>query len=342
MIDPNVPTRNQIAKVSNNDPEMLKALERLFIVAGTNTPADIATLTTLIENAALDAGVAGNKSESYQQNFQKLDYIDFSRTGPHVAAARRRRMQWSEDDGTIGIGLRAPQGTYSTDVMLKAGQEIYIYAQNTSSVEIDKGTPVMFTGALEESAKITFAKAVADGSQPAAYMLGVAVEDIPENGFGYITSLGNVSAIDTTGRTVSETWADGDIIYFSPTAPGTWTNVRPTAPNLDLPVAVVLNASSAGGSGVPGSIFVRMKTGEAINELHDVEVESPSNGMVLIYNAGQSRWEANTITAGSNISITNTDGNISIAVSEVGVSGSFTAAGGEIITVTNGIITNIA
>jgi len=278
MADPNVPTRNQIARIASNDPEMIKALERLFIVAGDITPTDIAALTLLIEAAAYDAGVAQNKAESYQANFLKTDYIDFNRVGPHVAAARR--MQWNEDDGTIDIGMNA-------NVMLQVGQEMHYYAKNTSGGDILNGTPVMFTGTLGASGKLTFGKAVADGSQTSNYMMGVATEDIPNNGFGYITSFGKVRGFNTSGTPYGETWNDGDIIYFSPASAGTWTNVRPTAPNLDLPVAVVLNAATGGS----GEIFVRMKTGETVNSLHDVEAGSPSDGDILEYDSGNARWQ---------------------------------------------------
>jgi hypothetical protein len=278
MADPNVPTRNQIAKVVGNDPEMIKALERLFIVAGDLTPADVAALTILINAAAYDAGAANNKAESYQSNFLKTDYIDFNRVGPHVTLPRR--MQWNEDDGTIDVGMNA-------DVVLQVGQEMQYYAKNTSGGDILNGTPVMFTGAIGASGKLTFGKAVADGSFPAIYMMGVATEDIANNGFGYITSFGKVRGFNTSGTPYGETWSDGDILYFSPTAPGTWTNVRPTAPNLDLPVAVVLNAATGGS----GEIFVRMKTGDTVNSLHDVEAPSPSDGDILEYDSGNARWQ---------------------------------------------------
>jgi hypothetical protein len=281
MVKPLTPTRNQIAKMAQDDPELTKALEQLFTVAGTNTPADVAALTILIENNAYDAGVANNKAESYQPNFQKLDYVDFNRIGPHVAAARR--MQWNDDDGTIDVGLNA-------DVVLQVGQEMQFYAKNTSGGAIDNGSPVMFTGTLGASGKLTFSKAVADGSITSLYMMGVATEDIPNNGFGYITSFGKVRGFNTSGAPYSETWADGDIIYFSPTVAGGWTNVLPAAPNLDLPVAVVLTAATGGS----GSIFVRMNTGQYLTSLHDVHALSPSDGQILAYNAANSRWQNTT------------------------------------------------
>jgi hypothetical protein len=63
MADPNIPTRNQIAALVGNDPAMIKALERLFIVAGDLTPADIATLTQLITDNSYATGASDNKAD---------------------------------------------------------------------------------------------------------------------------------------------------------------------------------------------------------------------------------------------------------------------------------------
>lgn len=76
-----------------------------------------------------------------------------------------------------------------------------------------------------------------------------------------------------------------------------------------------------------------------IGDLANVDAAAPTLGMVLIYDATAGAWEANTITAGSNISITNADGAITVATS--GASGSFTAQSGEVVTVVNGAITGI-
>lgn len=85
-----------------------------------------------------------------------------------------------------------------------------------------------------------------------------------------------------------------------------------------------------------------------IDDLANVSAASPSLGMVLIYNATAGEWQANTITAGSNITITNADGAITVAVSglgtmafeNTGASGSF-IAGLQTVTVVDGIITSI-
>lgn len=95
-------------------------------------------------------------------------------------------------------------------------------------------------------------------------------------------------------------------------------------------------------------------------EIKDLDVPLPVNsggtaqssfvdGELLIGNSTGNTLTKAVLTAGTNISVTNGAGSITIAVTglgtmafeNIGVSGSFTAASGETITVTDGIITSI-
>lgn len=60
-LDPKTPTRNQLFKVFQNH-ELVRLFEKLFEIAGDLTPTDIATLTILIEEANINAGIASSKS----------------------------------------------------------------------------------------------------------------------------------------------------------------------------------------------------------------------------------------------------------------------------------------
>jgi hypothetical protein len=200
---------------------------------------------------------------------------------------------WSQDDGTLDLGLY-------DDSILKIGQETLFYAKNTSGSLIPKGTPVMFTGTVGSSGKLTFGLAVADGTVLADFMMGVTSQDVDNNDFGYVTNFGLVRGFNTTGSPYGEIWADGDLLYFGATSPGTWTKVQPLAPRIDVPVAVVVNA----GSGGAGSIFVRMTIAESLSRLQDVFINgtgTPTNGDILIYDSADLRWEnkaQSTIVAG--------------------------------------------
>lgn len=311
-------TRDQLATFLKNH-EQIKQFERLFQVADEVSPSSdttgisiqagnadaaaneaLAQIIRLAQDAAINSGAADQKAVQALDTLGRIanalemlatapviqnnnsvvtDYIDLPEIGPHVSQARR--VQWNQDDGTMDVGL------YGGSV-LQVGQELMYYAKNTSGSLIANGTPVMFTGTVGSSGKLTFGLAVANGSVLADYMMGVATQDIANNDFGYVTTFGLVRGFNTTGAPYGEVWSDGDLLYFDPATPGTWTNVQPQAPNIDVPVAVVINA----GSGGSGSIFVRMTIAESLARLQDVYINgTPSDFDVLLYDATQSRWE---------------------------------------------------
>lgn len=212
-------------------------------------------------------------------NKVETEYIDFSRYS-NVPTDHQGVLYWNEDDGTLDISLL-------NGSILQTGQEIHFYAKNTSGAQIDNGTPVMFTGTVGASGKLTCAPAVADGTYPSNYMMGVATQDIANNDFGYITHFGLVRGLVTDGSPYSETWNDGDLLYFDPATAGTWTKVQPTADNIKNAVAVVVYATS----GASGSIFVRMNINETLAGLQDVELTSITNHDLIAYNSTNSRFE---------------------------------------------------
>lgn len=311
-------TRDQLATFLKNH-EQIKQFERLFQLADEVAPSSdttgisiqagnadaaateaLAQIVRLAQDAAINSGAADQKAVQALDTLGRIanalemlstapviennnsvvtDYIDLPENGPHVTQARR--VQWNRDDGTMDVGL------YGGSV-LQVGQETMFYSKNTSGSLIANGTPVMFTGTVGASGKLTFGLAVADGSVPADYMMGVTTQDIDDNAFGYVTAFGLVRGFNTTGAPYGEVWADGDLLYFDPSTPGTWTNIQPAAPNINVPVAVVINA----GGGGSGSIFVRMKVSESLNRLQDVYINgTPSDFDVLLYDSTQSRWE---------------------------------------------------
>lgn len=236
MADPNTPTRNQIAAIAGGNPEMIKAIERLFQVAGTITPNEITALTVLIEAAAYDAGFAQNKAESYQQNSAVLDYLDLRRSAPHIN--RIGRLAWNDSDQTADLGM-------DYDVVQQIGLEWYARVGNTTGVTIPNGTVVGFAGATTNALLVS--PYLADGSQSSLYVLGVMTHDLPDSGEkGYATAWGFVRDVDTSA------FSAGDILYASPTTAGALTNVKPTAPDNVIPVAACLVSDATNGV-----IFVR-------------------------------------------------------------------------------------
>lgn len=268
-----------------------------------------------------------------------LPWTTFDTTPEVVPDTVPGTVYWSTDNATLDVVL---EGGVTGEIC----QQLDFHPKNTSGVQINKGQTVMATGVVGASTKITCAKAVANGSVLPQFMLGIAAQNIPANSFGYVVWFGAVRGFNTTGanKTVPETWVDGDVLYFDPAYPGELTKFEPSAPNLDLPIAIITNAANN------GAIFVRMKTGENLDELHDVHAPAPSNNDVLVYDAAQLRWESTgptaardalglgtgdptngqlligngtdfttaNLTAGSNIVITNGAGSVSIAATGSG------------------------
>lgn len=170
-------------------------------------------------------------------NSTVTDYIDFNDAPPHVS--KIRRMAWNDSDQTVDLGMEY-------DVIQQIGLEYYARVKNSTGVLIPNGTVVGFAGAVPDSA-LSVAPYLANGATNTLYILGVMTHDLPDSGQkGYCTTWGFVRDLNTSAFTL------GDLLYASPTVAGAFTNVKPTAPNNVVPIAVVLKVGTT-----DGIVFVR-------------------------------------------------------------------------------------
>jgi hypothetical protein len=284
-------TRDQLASFLK-DAEQIKQFEQLFALADSIAPDVVNEININAGNAQASANDALAQLQRLADAFElvetpppiehnnsiQTDYVDINPLAP-TPVEKVGRLYWTDDDATLEFGLE-------NGVTGQICQQLDFHPKNTGLTQINKGMAVMATGVIGSSTKITCARAVADGSVVAQYMLGIAAQNIPVNSFGYVVWFGSVRGFNTTGanKTVPEVWVDGDILYFDPNYPGELTKIQPSAPDLDLPIAIVTNAANN------GSIFVRMKTGESMNELHDVNTATATNGDLLQYYGAGPYW----------------------------------------------------
>ena len=158
-----------------------------------------------------------------------------------------------------------------------------------ADVALSKGDVLYATGTVGASGKISVNKFIANNTIEELYLVGVAEKDFALGDTGFAITFGEIKNINTTGSTVGQTWVDGTILYSSPSTAGELTNVKPTAPNQSISVAIVIRAHAT-----TGILFVRPLVGFHLNELHDVYIPSPTDGQVLAWNAANSRWQAAT------------------------------------------------
>jgi hypothetical protein len=223
-----------------------------------------------------------------------VDYIDFDTVTTSVTR-QSGRLWWDNSDSiqTLNLGMAGSNAT------LQIGEESYFRIKATSAIA--EGSCVMFTGTVGNSGALTGAPAAGLIASTAQYVMGVATESIALNGWGYVTEFGLVRNIDTTGSSVGETWADGDILYYNPAYAGGLTKVLPVAPNAKIVVAAVVKAGSN------GSLFIRPSFGGVLGQYEgDVNISSVAAYNVLQRNSANTRWENVTGPTGAFVGTTDT------------------------------------
>jgi len=187
---------------------------------------------------------------------------------------------WNDTDGTLEFNLKG------NSVSLQIGQETVLRVVNKTGSNLleSQYLAVYVSGAQGQRVKVNLASANADSMS--AKTIGVVTENINVNQEGFITTSGLVREINTTGSLQSETWADGDILYLSPTINGGLTNIKPTAPQHTVLMGYCVYAHA-----IHGSIFVKVVDGFKLDDLHNVKITTPLNNEALVYETTTKLWK---------------------------------------------------
>lgn len=225
--------------------------------AGTIDAKASQSLSSIVELARLletDAGTALARANQISDSLQALarsievastnpqfqfprtfsvDYIDWDENP--AATAVTRRMEWNPTDDTLNLH-------HSDGVTQQMGQELYGRILNNTGVTIPNGSCLGINPATN-----SYVLFIANGTLSPITIVGVTTQDIPNGTNGRITVWGRVRDIDTTGTPFGQVWVAGQILYVSPTVAGGFTNVKPTAPNLSMPIAQVITVNATTG-----------------------------------------------------------------------------------------------
>lgn len=237
---------------------------------------DVSGVEDMIDTAIADFAASPEYLAAWQASWDvvtsdtvTMDSIEFDQTP--AGTPGERVIMWNDEDGTLDIGLTGG------NVTLQTGQETLIRVANQTGSLIADGTPVVYVGA--NPARIRIAPAIADGTYDPALVLGVTTEDIAHGSEGFVTVRGAIRHLNTSGGPVGETWVDGDIVYISATTAGALTKVSPQAPDISIPVAVVLHASVGNGQ-----LYVVPPHVKALRDLTDVNgTPLTENGQLIVW-----------------------------------------------------------
>ena len=238
--DPSAPTVNPSdASLVSQTAEMQKQIEGLQ----ETPPSGVQELTAFVQQQFNALGMTPQPPLGTMAQLQQawLPWVTFD-TAPEITPPDVGTLAW--DGGTtLGVQMTA-------NVLGRINESGYYYIKASSA--ITKGQVVMFTGAVGASGVPTGAPAtgVTDGS----YIMGVAAESLALNAFGLVQFTGTLRGLNTS------TFSDGDILWYDPAVTGGLTKTKPSAPNVKVQMAAVINA----GSGSSGSILIRVSPGSVL------------------------------------------------------------------------------
>ena len=178
------------------------------------------------------------------------------------------KMRWDSELGTVVLGMY-------DQVPNELGFKNFWLVKNQTGSTIAKNSLVYASGTVGASGRISVSKFIANGTIDAKYLLGITAHDLSNGEDGYVISFGKIRQVNT------DTFADGAILYPSPTTAGVWTDVEPVAPNLDMPIGFCINSHVNNGT-----IAIRVASGYSLNELHNVAISSPVEKSSLYYTGG--------------------------------------------------------
>jgi hypothetical protein len=216
--------------------------------------------------------------------------------------------QWNN---TIGSSETLLKGG---NVSLKNGVDLVARIVNkvTPNTTLTKAAyqAVRVSGA--QGGRLAVALAKADTDNNSADTIGLVTETINTNQEGFIITVGQLLDVNTTGSLQGETWADGDVLYLSPTTAGKITNIKPTGATGHIVVIGYVEYAHANN----GAIYVKIMNGWELDELHNVYINPSTlaDNNLLQYDSATSLWKNEslstagvqpTLTSGTNIKTIN-------------------------------------
>ena len=237
------------------------------------TPASTSGLTSVVGVSPISTTIAGGTvSVILNANYQTAGTYasSVSATSPISATLSTA--------GLLSLSINSSLTTSESATRTRS------LVRNTTVSTIAKGSFVYIDGS--NGTVPTIQKALANADATSARTFGIAEADIPSNTDGYVTNQGLITGIDTSGV------ADGAVLWLSPTIAGAFTTVKPAGPDH----GVLLGITVKGGSVGSGSIYVFIKNGAELDEIHDVNISGLTNGDTLIWSSTSSVWQNKTLS----------------------------------------------
>jgi hypothetical protein len=192
-------------------------------------------------------------------------------------------------DGTVGVGEveyndtqgSLIQGLKGGNVTNVIGQQLHQRVNNRTGATLTKGTAVYLSGS--QGNRITVAKALGITDAFSANTFGIVAESIANNQSGFVITEGLITGINTSAL------VEDSAVYLSPTVAGGLTSTKPQAPQHTVYIGVCVKSNPGSGE-----LFVKIRNGQELDELHDVRINNPLNNASLYYKLNEKLWRDTT------------------------------------------------
>jgi hypothetical protein len=266
-------------------------------------------ISTIVGTSPISATVLGSSATvSLSANYQTAGtYVNY------VIGTSPASVSTTSGTATVSIDASVLSAENSTRTRS--------LVRNTTVSTIAKGSWVYIDGSSGTVPTIQPANASSDLTS--ARTFGITETAIASNTDGYVTNQGLITGIDTSSFT------DGQVLWLSTTA-GVATTTKPTGPTHGVLLGIVVKGGSVGA----GSIYVVIKNGAELDEIHDVNISGLADGNTLIYSSTASVWQNKTLANAGIAASTHThnyqvSGNYATAVSSTApITSSFSSVGG--------------
>jgi pSer/pThr/pTyr-binding forkhead associated (FHA) protein len=224
-------------------------------------------------------GTSGDVTVSLSASLSGIDKIDFTTGNLTNPPFQPGRLYY--DINTFDLQYN----TVVNGVSMNLGQQLVVKVKNDSLATINKGKLVRIVGGLGNNPTISTASWDSDGLS--ANTLGMMMNTVAHNDFGYVILNGVLIGVDTNS------FSAGQVLYLS--SSGDYTNIKPVAPKHTVSIGEVIRV----GNSSVGSVFINISNGYEIGELHDVSASAAVNGDLLIYDSASSIWKNTKTLSGS-------------------------------------------
>jgi hypothetical protein len=251
------------------------------------------------ERAALAApvqSVAGKVGAvSLDKSDVGLDQVDnTSDLDKPISTATQTALDGKFDDPTgTSLDYIAGDGSILAFPTVMTSNKVVASVYNKTGAAIPAGSVVYINGV--HGNKPTVALAQANSESNSSKVFGVVSAQIEDNALGTVVDFGSVIDIPTS------TYAEGDLLWLSPTTPGAFTNSKPSAPNHMVFVGVVTRAHP-----IHGEISVKIQNGLELEELHNVAIAGLGDNQFLKYDLATLLWKNHSLTK-SDIGLSDVD-----------------------------------